>query len=110
VRDAAEAGDAQAERIFVRAAGELAELVVAARRALGVPAGVALPVSYSGGLFGGASRILAPFAAALEASGLGFEIAVPLMAPVLGAVWLAARAAGEPLADAAVARLARAGA
>ena len=107
VRDAAEAGDAQAAAIFVRAAGELAELVVAARRELAVPDGVALAVSYSGGLFGANSRILAPFADALGASGHAFEFATPLMAPVLGAVWLAARAAGEPLVDAALARLAR---
>jgi N-acetylglucosamine kinase-like BadF-type ATPase len=108
VRDAAEAGDAQAEAIFERAAGELAELVVAARRALGVADDRPLPVSYSGGLFGGGSRVLAPFAAALEASGLPFELQVPVMAPVLGAVWLAARAAGAPLSPAALARLAEA--
>ena len=109
VRDAAEAGDEQAARIFVRAAGELADLVVAARSELGVPDGVSLPVSYSGGLFGPNSRILAPFAEALAASGHAFELAVPLMSPVQGAIWLAARAAGAPFVDAALANLATAG-
>jgi len=105
VRDAAEAGDAQARELFTRAAGELAELVVALRLELGVPAGESLPVSYSGGLFGPDSLVRAPFAAALEATGLAFELRTPVMAPVHGAVWLAARAAGEPLAERALAAL-----
>jgi N-acetylglucosamine kinase-like BadF-type ATPase len=108
VHEAAMSGDAAARDVFERAATALAALVVAVRRALRVPDGVRLPVSWSGGVLAAGGFTLPALRARLTTAGGDFEPRVPVLSPVLGAVWLAAREAGTPLGDAAVARLAAA--
>jgi N-acetylglucosamine kinase-like BadF-type ATPase len=109
VHEAAAGGDAAARDIFERAACELAELVRVARRLLQVPEDRALPVSWSGGVLAPDGFTLAPLRARLTGSRHAFELRTPVMAPVLGAVWLAAREAGHPLDASAVERLAATG-
>jgi N-acetylglucosamine kinase-like BadF-type ATPase len=105
IDEAVSAGDDQARAIFERAAGELAECVLAVRRAIEVPEGAVLPVSYSGGAFAGSPVLLAAFEAALAAGGRTFELRTPLYPPVIGAALYAARLAAMPLTEAALARL-----
>ena len=105
VRQAAEQGDAQATQVFTLASQELAELVVATRRALAIPTSERVLVSYSGGVFGIGALVTAPFKAALEASGEPYAISTPRFTPAIGAALYAARLAGKPLSGAALARL-----
>jgi N-acetylglucosamine kinase-like BadF-type ATPase len=107
VRQAEEQGDAQARRVFALASQELAELVVATRRALAIPARERVLVSYSGGVFSIGALVTAPFKAALEASGEPYAITKPRFTPAIGAALYAARLAGQPLSEAALARLAQ---
>jgi N-acetylglucosamine kinase-like BadF-type ATPase len=104
VADAADAGDDEARAIYARAARELAEIVVATRGLLGVPADVTLPVSYTGGVFQTRDLVLAPFAAALAGAGR-FDLQAPKLEPVIGAALYAARRAGPGLSAEAIARL-----
>ncbi|MDG3439636.1 N-acetylglucosamine kinase [Nitrospirillum amazonense] len=94
VAAAAQAGDAAATAIFVRAGGELARLAAAVRAGLGVPDGEELALSYVGGVFRAGALVLDPFAAALEAGGHRYHLQPPLLTPVVGAALYAARAAG----------------
>jgi N-acetylglucosamine kinase-like BadF-type ATPase len=105
VDEAAASGDEQARATFVRAAGELAACVLATRRALSVPDAAVLPVSRSGGAFAGSKLLVASFAEALAAAHPAFELRAPLFPPVIGAALYAARLAGRPLADEALAVL-----
>ncbi|WP_137175368.1 N-acetylglucosamine kinase [Massilia sp. HP4] len=106
VSEAAGQGDEQARAIFTDAARELADMVDAVRSRLEVDPGQALAVSYTGGLFGEGSLLLAPFERALAASSRPYRLAPPRLAPVLGAALYAARSAGQPLGQAALDRLA----
>jgi N-acetylglucosamine kinase-like BadF-type ATPase len=106
VHQAAERGDVQADRIFARAAQELAELVRATRHALGIPAAERVPVSYSGGVFGIGARVTGPFTAALQATELPFDLRTPRFTPAAGAALYAAKRSGHPLGSAALERLA----
>ena len=94
VHEAAIAGDAQALAIFDAAAVELAAIVDAVRLRLRVPADVALPVSYTGGVFNSDTLVLAPFAQALGRHG-PVDLCRPRYAPVVGAALYAARCLGE---------------
>jgi len=105
VHEAAGSGDAGAHVIFVRAADELVACVLATRRALEVADDVVLPVSYSGGAFAGSSLLAAAFRDALDATAARFDCRVPRFPPVIGAALYAARLAGRPLSDAALATL-----
>jgi N-acetylglucosamine kinase-like BadF-type ATPase len=105
VHEAAQAGDAQAAAIFGRAAQELIACVLAARRALAVPAEVVLPVSHSGGVLSGAAMMLDAFRGALAAASLPFEYRTPEHTPDVGAALYAARLVGMPLSDCALRRL-----
>jgi N-acetylglucosamine kinase-like BadF-type ATPase len=105
IHQAAERGDAQATLIFTRAAQELAELVEATRRALGIPAAQRVPVSYSGGVFGIGALVTGPFAAALQASGSYYDLVTPRFAPAVGAALYAAKRNGQALSAAALERL-----
>jgi N-acetylglucosamine kinase-like BadF-type ATPase len=102
VAQAADSGDTQAQAIFVRAADELVECVLAVRRSLAVPESVALPVSHSGGVFEGSVRLVEGFKTAIRASSVGLEYRAPRFSPVLGAAIHAARLAGTPLSEAAI--------
>ena len=108
VHEAALAGDVAAGDILDRAAGELAQLVRATRRLLGVPAGTAVVASTSGSVLGADGLVLPALRRALAPSAGegGIELREPLMAPALGAVALAARTAGRELSPEAVAALA----
>jgi len=105
VHEAAEGGDGQARAIFLRAADELAATVIAVRAALGVPAQVALPVSYTGGAFSGSAWLVDAFKLALDASHARYEFRAPLFPPVVGVAMYAARLAGTPLRDSALENL-----
>jgi N-acetylglucosamine kinase-like BadF-type ATPase len=107
VDDAATSGDEQARAIFERAAVELADCVAATRRSLAVRDDVVLPVSYSGGAFAGSTLLTAAFVDALAAMRPPVECRPPLFPPVIGAALYAARLAGAPLTDGALASLRR---
>lgn len=97
-------GDAVARGILAEAGRELALLVHTTRLRLAWPDGEAVPVSWSGGVFG-AEPVRAAFRAAL--AGDDVDLREPLLPPVLGAALYAARLAGRPLAGPAVHALAR---
>ncbi|MBB3343025.1 BadF/BadG/BcrA/BcrD ATPase family protein [Luteimonas sp. RC10] len=97
VAQAAEAGDDAARAIFERAGQELAAIVDAVRRALEFGDDAQVPVTCSGGAFGAGALLQAPLAAALQATGVGFELRAPRYAPHHGAALYAMRLAGHPL-------------
>ncbi|KQS56973.1 N-acetylglucosamine kinase [Geodermatophilus sp. Leaf369] len=101
---AAEAGDRVCAAIVERAGAELALLVSATRFRLGWPAGEPMPVSYSGGALN-AEPLLAAFSRRLHDLGDPVDLRRPLLAPDLGAALHAARLAGHPVDQDAVARL-----
>jgi N-acetylglucosamine kinase-like BadF-type ATPase len=105
VRRAAELGDPQARGIFDLAGRELAEMVVATRRALAITAAERIPVSYSGGVFAIGPLVTAPFKSALDAAGGNYRLELPRFAPAIGAALYAARSSGHPLPESALARL-----
>ena len=105
VHEAVEAGDAAAAAIFVRAARELVDSVIAVRRALGPPRDAVVAVSHSGGVFDNAPVMVGAFRAGLAAVPFPFEYREPRFPPAVGAALYAARAAGAPLSAAAIARL-----
>ena len=102
---AARAGDVQARRLLERAGEELALLAAGTARTLGLPAGAAVDVSYSGGVFAAGELVLDPLAAALARHLPGAVLRRPRFGPELGAALYAARLAGRPLAPEALARL-----
>jgi N-acetylglucosamine kinase-like BadF-type ATPase len=107
IAGAARAGDREALGIFSRAAGELAQIVVATRRNLHVPDGVRMNISYSGGMFRLADLILDPLRACLEQSRGDWEFVAPRLAPSAGAALYAAKCHGTPLDESAIAELER---
>jgi N-acetylglucosamine kinase-like BadF-type ATPase len=102
MHEAAQAGDEQAGMIFHRAADELVQCVLAARRSLAAPDSVVLPVSHSGGVFRGAELLLNAFRAALGRQQPAFEYRAPQYPPEIGAALYAARLAGMPLTQSAL--------
>ena len=108
VHDAALAGDAAAREVLRRAAGELAQLMQATRKLLGVPASATVVASTSGSVLQSDGLVLRELQAALAAAG-SVELRAPVMSPAHGAVALAARTAGRTLTADAVAALARDG-
>ena len=108
VHEAALAGDIDALAILDRAADELAQLVRATRRLMGVPAGATVVASTSGSVLGVDGLVLPALRRALSTSAGngGIDLREPLMTPALGAVALAARTAGRELSPEAVAALA----
>jgi N-acetylglucosamine kinase-like BadF-type ATPase len=90
---AADAGDAAAAEVLLRAGQELALLVNIGREALGFPAAEQVPVSYSGGMFGSA-HVLGSFRESLTHD---FDLRAPLLEPHIGAALHAARLHGHPL-------------
>jgi N-acetylglucosamine kinase-like BadF-type ATPase len=96
VADAAAAGDTEAVDLYARAAAELADVIVAVRRNLGVPPETELPVSYTGGVFQAGQIILQPLADELRHAGC-FTLTAPQLEPVIGAALYAARLKGVSL-------------
>ena len=107
VARAARAGDPQAQRLFDRAAHELAALVHSVRGKLNPPPQLPLPVSYSGGMFQFGDLILDPLRAALSSGRPEYEFAAPRMSPGAGAALYAAKLGAEPLTSTAAAELVR---
>ncbi|MCE4556978.1 BadF/BadG/BcrA/BcrD ATPase family protein [Roseateles cellulosilyticus] len=99
---AAQAGDAQARQLLVRAGDELALLAAGTARSLGLPAGAPLDVSYSGGVFTAGELVLGPLQAALSRRQPGAVLKRPRFGPEMGAALYAARLAGQPLRGAAL--------
>jgi len=97
VADAARAGDQAAQALFAQEVTELAEMVDAVRTQLHVPPGLALPVSYSGGLFQLRDLLLAPLAAALAARAHPYRFLPARLPPDGGAALQAAKLCGTPL-------------
>ena len=106
VARAARQGDTAAQRLFERAARELADVVHAVRDQLAVPPGVLLPVSYSGGMFRLEGLLRPLLEAALAAGERRYAFVMPRLAPVAGAALYAAKLAGAPLSAQSVAALA----
>lgn len=94
---AAQAGDAQARDLLVRAGDELALLAAGTARGLALPAGTPVEISYSGGVFAAGELVLAPLQAALARRLPGAVLKRPRFGPELGAALYAARLAGQPL-------------
>lgn len=103
---AANAGDVQARQLLVRAGDELALLAAGTARNLGLPAGAAVDVSYSGGVFASGELVLGPLQAALTRRLPGAMLKRPRFGPELGAALYAARLAGQPLSAEALGKLA----
>ena len=104
VAAAADAGDEVCARTLDDAGRTLAGLVDVTRRQVEFTDDEPVPVSYSGGVFG-APRVRDAFAAELLARSATYELREPLLPPHVGAALYAARLAGTPLGDAAVATL-----
>lgn len=107
VARAVRAGDIQARRLFGTAAAELAAIVHAVCDRLAVPAGVPLPVSYSGGMFQPDSLLTPLLEEILDKSGRCYEFAAPRLSPRAGAALYAAKLTGTPLTHQALAQLTR---
>jgi N-acetylglucosamine kinase-like BadF-type ATPase len=104
---AARQGDAEARRLFERAAQELAAVVDAVRDRLDVPPQTLLPVSYSGGMFRLAGLLQPMLEAALGAGERRYEFVAPRLSPVAGAALYAAKLADAALSVASIATLSR---
>ncbi len=107
VATAAGDGDAAALAIFDRAAEELAGIVDAIRVQLGFTGAEVVRLSYSGGVFRSGETVLQPLRRHLAGRSLQFVLAAPLLSPSIGAALYAARLAGQPLDQTALARLPR---
>jgi len=103
---AAEGGDTQAGELLKRAGDELAALAFGVARNLALPAGQAIPVSYSGGVFEAGELVLGPLRAALAHRLPQATLTTPRFGPELGAAIYAARLASAGLSDLALSRLA----
>ena len=94
---AAADGDRAAQELFAQAAQELAEIVDAVRRQLPVPAGAAIPVSSSGGMFQPGNALREMLSSQLLRRSAQYRFIEPLLPPHLGAAIQAARLCGTPL-------------
>lgn len=101
--EAARRGDAVAAGVLEEAAAELVDLVVAVRVRAGFPDDAVVPVSRSGGVLA-VPEVAEGFARRLSALG-GYDVRSPRFEPSRGAALLAARFAGRPLSDGALARV-----
>ena len=97
-------GDAVAAQIIRDACAELARIVDTTRTELAFPLEERVPVSYSGGMFT-AAAVRQGFEEALLALHPTYELRTPLFGPAVGAALYAAKKAGTPLSDAALARV-----
>lgn len=91
---AAEAGDAVARDILDQAGRELATMALAAARQI-YPSGARIAIYPTGGVFRAGPAIERPFATAVDEHWPAAQIRPPASAPVVGALILAALAAGK---------------
>ncbi|RVW00183.1 N-acetylglucosamine kinase [Rhodococcus xishaensis] len=104
VVEAGAMGDRDAREILLDACDELALLVDATRVELGFDVDDPVPVSYSGGMFT-AEAIRDEFQYALDELHPKYDLREPLFGPGVGAALYAAKQAGAPLSEHALARL-----
>ena len=104
--EAASAGDQAARSLFTDAAHELADIVHAVRVRLQIPEGVAVAVSYSGGLFQVGEPLLAPLGAQLARRSDAYRLTAARLPPDAGAALQAAKLGGSPLSAQSIAALA----
>jgi len=104
VAEAADRGDEQARAILDEAAAELVAHVDTARRSLAYAEGEPVVVSHSGGVFS-SPTVREEFVRLLTRAHPDYDFREPLYPPVVGAALYAARLAGTPLSEAALARL-----
>jgi hypothetical protein len=83
--------------IFHRGAAQLAGMIEAVRRRLGVPDEIVLPVTYSGSIFQLQELCLDPVQRLLKQSRLPYQIVQPRLPPSAGAALYAALLSGHPL-------------
>lgn len=95
VMEAAEEGDAVAQKILKEAGRELAACVLAVARRLKI-IGSEFPVAYVGGAFNAGEPLLAPMRETIAAEAPAAKIGAPLRTPVEGAAMMAIRAAAVP--------------
>ena len=95
-----ERGDETMRAIYARAAEELADSILTAKRQLDFPADEPVRVSGTGGLFKAGEIVLAPFRRLVEAGGCTF--CTPRYSPAVGAVAVAAK---DPLSPEALTRM-----
>jgi N-acetylglucosamine kinase-like BadF-type ATPase len=105
VAEAAGEGDAEALALFAQAAREMAQMLDAVHAALGVPAGTAVPVSCSAGLFEAGGLLLTPLAAELRKRWADYQLVRACLPPDVGAAIHAAKLAGHPLGAASISAL-----
>jgi N-acetylglucosamine kinase-like BadF-type ATPase len=105
IAEAATAGDAHASALFSRAAFELAQIVDAVHRQLGVPNHATVPVSYSGGMFQQRDLLLARLQSKLATDGRRYRVVAPRLPAAAGAALYAAKLSGAPLLGSAVSAL-----
>ncbi|MDK1328334.1 BadF/BadG/BcrA/BcrD ATPase family protein [Arthrobacter sp. zg-Y1143] len=104
VVQAAELGDGLAAEIIRDACRELVQIVDVTAMNLSYCADEAVPLSYSGGMFGSA-YMRNMFSDAIGFRAFRYELRTPLLGPGIGAALYAARAAGQPLSDPALENL-----
>ena len=104
VAEVASQGDAVAAGILTDACVELATIVETTRVELGFDMDDLVPVSYSGGMFN-AEFIRQGFERTLVTLNPNFDLRSPLFSPVVGAALYAAKRAGSPLSETALALL-----
>lgn len=97
VTGAATEGDPAALELFSSAACELADLVDAVRGQLAIPAGAAIPVSCSGGMFEAGTLLRQPLEAQLRRRSCDYRFIEPLLPPDVGAAIQAAKLNGTAL-------------
>ncbi|TFD08217.1 N-acetylglucosamine kinase [Cryobacterium sp. TMT1-66-1] len=97
-------GDTVAAGILTEACAELATLIESTRVELGFGGDDVVPVSYSGGMFN-AEFIRQGFEDALASLNPNYDLRPPLFSPVVGAALYAAKRAGSPLSEKALAVL-----
>jgi N-acetylglucosamine kinase-like BadF-type ATPase len=104
VVEAEQAGDPQAGSIISEAADQLARHVTAVRSRVGFADDLAVPVSYSGGVFN-ASSVQTAFTRRLAEAPGRYELRMPRFDPAIGAALYAGALGGSPLTDSALDQL-----
>jgi N-acetylglucosamine kinase-like BadF-type ATPase len=104
VAEAARRGDEESRKVLDAAGHELAGIVEAVHGRLGFTDAEAVPVSYSGGVFG-SEAVLDAFRAGLTQRSGRYDLRRPLYPPDVGGAVHAAKLAGSPLAADALRRL-----
>ncbi|MGH3317709.1 MAG: N-acetylglucosamine kinase [Nocardioidaceae bacterium] len=104
VADAAQRGDEQSRQLLADAGQELARIVQAVHDRLGFTDDEAVPVSYSGGVFG-SEALVDGFRTGLAQRAGRYDLRRPLFPPDVGGAVYAAKLAGAPLEPDALRRL-----